>query len=70
MNKLFTLLFSAAFILFLSSCEKCSTCTSVSDDPQTMGEQITDEVCGTGKNYSDQIEIYERTGWDCSGTEE
>jgi len=57
---------AALYIFALSSCEKCATCTTTSDDPQTQGETLTTEVCGTGKEYTDQIEIYERTNWTCS----
>lgn len=61
------LTFSAALYIFaMASCEKCATCTSVSDDPQTSGETLTDEVCGTGKEYEDKIEIYERSDWTCT----
>lgn len=61
-----TILSAIALVALVSSCEKCSTCTSVSDDPQSFGEELIDEVCGTGRDYDDQIEIYERSGWDCT----
>ena len=69
MKKVSILLAGVALAAFVSSCEKCSTCTSVSDDPQTEGETLTDEVCGTGRDYDDQLEIYTRSGWDCAEEE-
>lgn len=48
-----------------TSCEKCATCTTTSDDPATFGEKITEEVCGRGRAYDDQIKIYEQS-WDCT----
>lgn len=66
MHKVITLFSALALVVLVSSCEQCSTCTSVSDDPQTFDETLTDEVCGTGRDYDDQIEIYERSGWECT----
>ena len=65
MNKL--LHFNALHIsvIAFSSCEKCSTCTTTSEDPETFGTVITDEVCGSGRDYDDQIEIYNTANWDC-----
>mgnify|MGYP000129380626 CR=1 FL=1 len=65
MKRVFTLLGMAAALFAFSSCEKCATCTSISDDPYTYGEELTNEVCGRGREYSDQITIYERTNWEC-----
>lgn len=66
MKRPFTILALLSLTLFFSSCEKCATCTSVSDDPQTEGQTITSEVCGVGREYTDQVEIYERTNWECT----
>ena len=69
MKRLFTLLGISAALMLTSSCEKCATCTSVSDDPLTAGETLTDEICGIGRDYDDQVTIYERANWDCSTAE-
>lgn len=69
MNKFLTISFFATFALSISSCEKCSTCTSVSEDPLTLGETLTTDVCDNGRDYEDQIEIYTRSGWECVESE-
>lgn len=66
MHKVFTLFSTIALVVLVSSCEQCATCTSVSDDPLTLGETLTDDVCGNGRDYNDQIEVYTRSGWDCA----
>ena len=66
MNKLLTLIICGGALLALStSCKKCATCTTLSDDPVTEGETITNEVCGVGRDYDDQILIHERGSWTC-----
>ena len=57
---------AALYLIALTGCEQCATCTTVSDDPQTVGQTLSTEVCGTGKEYTDQVEIYERNNWTCS----
>jgi hypothetical protein len=66
MNKVYTFIFCAISAVAFTSCEKCSTCTTISEDPETLGETITDEICGRGRDYDDQLEIYTRSNWDCT----
>lgn len=63
MKSLFVL--AAVVLISFTGCERCATCTTVSDDPQTEGETITQEVCGRGRDYTDQKAIYEGTNWTC-----
>lgn len=65
MNKLYAFILCAISAVAFSSCEKCSTCTTTSEDPETFGQVIEDEVCGTGRDYDDQLEIYTRSNWEC-----
>ena len=67
MKRVFTILICATGLAALStSCQKCATCTTTSDDPATFGEPITQEVCERGRNYDDMIIIYERGAWTCT----
>lgn len=69
MNRMKRLI-AAAIIAFafvsLESCEKCATCVTTEDDPNATEDSRTTEICGRGRNYSDQITIYERTNWECT----
>lgn len=69
MKRALTILSAAALTFAFTSCEKCAVCTTVSDDPLTEGETITQEVCGVGREYTDQITIYERNDWTCDESE-
>lgn len=69
MKRTFTLLSVAALAFAFTSCEKCATCTTISDDPQTEGEELQTDVCGVGREYTDQVTIYERNNWTCSEQE-
>ena len=46
-----------------ASCEKCVECTFEAEGAET----ITEEFCGKGHVYDNQLEHYESTGWDCEG---
>jgi hypothetical protein len=67
MKRLFTLMICGTALAALStSCQQCATCTTTSDDPATLGENMTEEVCARGRNYDDLIKIYERGAWTCT----
>ena len=66
MKKVFTLTLAASFAFAFTACEKCSTCTTLSEDPATFGEELTEEVCDSGREYDDKILIYTRSGWECA----
>lgn len=67
MNKILTLIICAGSVIALTtSCKKCATCTTLSDDPETFGETISEEVCGSGREYTDLVTIYERGAWTCT----
>jgi hypothetical protein len=66
MNKVYTFILCAISAIAFSSCEKCSICTTTSEDPETFGQVIDDKVCGTGRDYDDQLEIYSRSNWECT----
>jgi hypothetical protein len=66
MKKVFVLGLVAAVGIAFSSCEKCATCTSISEHPATFGDELTEQVCGKGRNYEDNITIYTRSGWECA----
>ena len=48
------------------SCERCATCTTFEDDPNAIQDERTTEICGRGRQYTDQVTIYERTNWECA----
>lgn len=60
---------SLAFIvgtLMFASCEKCATCTTLDTDPLSTDSILTSEFCESGHVYDNQLETYQRTGWDCT----
>ena len=66
MKKFFTASILASALFGFQSCEKCATCKSVEDDPNALSETRTTEICGRGRNYTDQVTIYERSNWECN----
>jgi hypothetical protein len=66
MKKVLTIGLVAFFGVTFTSCEKCSTCTTISEDPNTFGQEISTELCDNGRDYDDLIEIYTRSGWECT----
>jgi hypothetical protein len=66
MKKALTILSVAFFAFALSSCEKCATCTTTEDDPNATSTVRETEICGNGREYTDQVTIYERTNWTCT----
>jgi len=65
MKKVYTLALAAFFGIAFTSCEKCSSCTTISEDPATFGDEIQNDVCASGRDYDDAITIYTRSGWEC-----
>jgi len=64
-------LFFAAILVSVASmnaCKKCSTCTTTEDDPIVNPDSLTrtTEFCGRGRNYTDQVTIYESQNWKCT----
>lgn len=68
MKKTLTIVLFAAAGFSLNSCERCATCTTVEDDPTATSETRTTEICGQGRDFTDQVTIYERTNWECETT--
>lgn len=66
MKNALTILSFALFAFTLSSCEKCATCTTTEDDPNATSSERVTEICGRGREYTDQVTIYERTNWTCT----
>lgn len=66
MKKLFTASIIAIAAFGIQSCEKCATCTTIEEDPNINSDTRTTEVCGRGREYTDQITIYERSNWECT----
>ncbi len=63
MKRYIQLLAISGLFMAFASCEKCVECTFEAEGAET----ITEEFCGKGHVYDNQLEHYESTGWDCEG---
>jgi len=67
MKKIFALGIFVLGLFMLNSCEQCATCSSQATDPNFSPDSVlTEEFCERGHVYNNQIETYERAGWDCT----
>jgi hypothetical protein len=66
MKKLITASILATALFGFQSCEKCASCVTAEDDPNALSETRTTEICGRGRNYTDQVTIFERSNWECT----
>ena len=65
MKKSLTILSFALLALTFESCEKCATCTTFEEDPNATTTERVAEICGRGRDFTDQVTVYERTNWEC-----
>lgn len=63
-------LFKIAIFLFATlsifpvffGCKKCAECTFT--DSRT-GVVMRDTICGSGKDYDNSYQVYQKAGWQC-----